>query len=99
MLPDEKQETAVGFLLRAVAWFGGQGISCRRVLSDDGSAYLSKARREACAALGLIPKRTRPYTPRTNGKAERFIKTLSAEWAYSMAFQTSTDQPTGYRAI
>ena len=92
VLPDEKQATTVGFLLRAVAWFDGQGISCKRVLSDNGSAYRSKPWREACSALGLTPKRTRPYTPRTNGKAERFIKTLLAEWAYSMAFQTSTER-------
>jgi transposase InsO family protein len=69
-----------------------KGISCRRVLSDNGSAYRSKPWREACSALGLTPKRTRPYTPRTNGKAERFIKTLLAEWAYSMAFQSSTER-------
>ena len=82
----------MGFLLRAVAWFDGLGISCRRVLSDNGSAYRSRPWREACATLGLTPKRTRPYTPRTNGKAGRFIKTLLAEWAHSMAFQTSTER-------
>ena len=92
VLPDEKQATTVGFLLRAVAWFDSQGISCKRVLSDNDSAYRSRPWREACAALGLTPKRTKPYTPRTNGKAERFIKTLLAEWAYSMAFQTSTER-------
>ena len=64
----------------------------RRVLSDNGSAYRSKPWREACSALGLISKRTRPNSPQTNGKAERFIKTLLAEWAYSMAFQTSTER-------
>ena len=72
MLPDEKQATTVGFLLRAVAWFDGKGITCKRVLSDIGSAYRSKPWREACPALGLTPKRTRPYTPKTNGKAERY---------------------------
>ena len=92
VLPDEKQATTVGFLLRAVAWFDGQGISCRRVLSDNGSAYRSRPWREACSALGLIPKRTRRYTPRNNGKAERFITALLAEWAYSMAFQTSAER-------
>ena len=92
VLPDEKQATTVGFLLRAVAWFDGQGISGRRVLSDNGSAYRSKPWREACSTLGLISKRNRPYSPQTNGKAERFIKTLLAEWAYSMAFQTSTER-------
>ncbi|QNI64110.1 DDE-type integrase/transposase/recombinase [Synechococcus sp. A15-44] len=89
VLPDEKQATTVGFLLRAVAWFDTQGMTCKRVLSDNGSAFRSKPWREACIALSLTPKRTRPYTPRTNGKAERFIKTLLAEWAYSMPFQTS----------
>ena len=92
VLPDEKQATTVGFLLRAVAWFDCQGISCRRVLSDNGSAYRSRPWREACSALGLIPKRTRRYTPRNNGKAERFITALLAEWAYSMAFQTSAER-------
>jgi transposase InsO family protein len=80
VLPDEKQATTVGFLLRAVAWFDGQGnsfaeacgYSCKRVLSDNASAYRSRPWREACCALGLIPKRTRPYTPRSNGKAERY---------------------------
>jgi transposase InsO family protein len=99
VLPDEKQATTVGFLLRAVAWFDAQGITCRRFLSDNSSAYRSKPWREACSALGLTPKRTRPYTPRTNGKAERFIKTLLTEWAYSMAFQTQPSETTGYRVI
>jgi transposase InsO family protein len=92
VLPDEKQATTVGFLLRAVAWFDTQGITCKRVLSDNGSAYRSKPWREACIAMSLTPKRTRPYTPRTNGKAERFIKTLLAEWAYSMPFQNSGER-------
>ncbi len=87
VLPDEKPETTVGFLLRAMAWFNGHGINCCRVLSDNGSAYRSRPWRQTCEALGLTPKRTRPYTPRTNRKAERFIKTLQAEWAYGMAFQ------------
>jgi transposase InsO family protein len=92
VLPDEQQATTVGFLLRAVAWFNGHGINCCRVLSDNGSAYRSRPWRQTCEALGLTPKRTRPYTPRTNGKAERFIKTLQAEWAYGMAFQTSEER-------
>jgi len=91
-LSDEKQSTTVGFLNIAVAWFGSQGITCRKVLSDNGSAYRSALCRQPCEALGLTPKRTRPYTPRTNGKAERFIKTLQAEWAYGMAFQTSEER-------
>ena len=92
VLPDEKQATTVGFLIRAVAWLDRQGIECRRVLSDNGSAYRSKPWRQACEALGLSAKRTRPYTPRTNGKAERFIKTLLNEWAYGMSFQSSAER-------
>ena len=60
-------------------------------MSDNGSAYRSRPWRKTCEVLGLTPKRTRPCTPRTNGKAERFIKTLQAEWAYGMAFQTSEE--------
>jgi len=92
VLPDEKEATRVGFLIRAMAWFGRQGIECRRVLSDNGSAYHSKPWRQACEALGLTSKRTRPYTPRTNGKAERFIKTLLNEWAYGLSFQSSEER-------
>jgi len=91
VLPDEKQTTTVGFLIRAVALFGSQGITFRRVLSDNGSAYLSKPWRLECEAFGLTPKRTRSYTPRTNGKAERFIKTLQSEWAYGISFQSSAE--------
>jgi transposase InsO family protein len=72
VLPDEKQATTGGFLIRTVAWFSRQGIEYRRVLSDNGSAYRSKPRRQAGEALELTAKRTRPYTPGTNGKAERY---------------------------
>jgi len=92
VLPDEQKATTVGFLARAVGWFSEQGITCRRVLSDNGSAYRSGAWRKACRTLDLRPIRTRPYTPRTNGKAERFIQTLCREWAYGMAFQTSQER-------
>ena len=86
VLPDEQKATTVGFLARAVGWFSQQGITCRRVLSDNGSSYRSGEWREACGALDLKPIRTRPYTLRTNGKAERFIQILCREWAYGMAF-------------
>ena len=89
VLPDEKGHATVGFLSRVVAWFNGQGIECRRVVSDNGSAYKSHGWRKACQAMGLKVKKTRPYTPRTNGKAERFIKTLLEEWAYVMPYSTS----------
>jgi len=89
VLADEQQATAIGFLSRAVAWFNGQGVECRQVMSDNGSAYISKAFAKACSVLKLKHIRTRPYTPRTNGKAERFIQTLCKEWAYAMPFQNS----------
>ena len=92
VLPDEQKATTVGFLARAVGWFSQQGITCQRVLSDNGSAYRSGAWRKACKTLDLRPIRTKPYTPRTNGKAERFIQTLCREWAYGMAFQTSEER-------
>ena len=92
VLADEQKPTAIGFLSRAVAWFNGQGIECRRVMSDNGPAYVSKAFAQACRAMGLRHIRTRPYTPRTNGKAERFIQTLCREWAYAMAFQNSEER-------
>jgi len=102
VLPDEQQGTAIGFLSRALAWFNGQGVECRQVMSDNGPAYLSRRFAKACSVLRLKHIRTRPYTPRTNGKAERFIKTLLAEWAYSMAVQTSEERNRwlpGYLAI
>jgi len=91
VLADEQQATAVGFLCRAVAWFNSQGVECLQVMSDNGRAYLSRSFAKACKALGLKHIRTRPYTPRTNGKAERFIQTLCREWAYGMPFQNSEE--------
>lgn len=92
VLADEQKATTIGFLARAVGWFSEQGITCRRILSDNGSAYRSGDWRKACRALDLRPIRTKPYTPQTNGKAERFIKTLLAEWAYVIAYQTSEER-------
>ena len=92
VLADEQQATAIGFLSRAVAWFNGKGVERRQVMSDNGPAYLSRSFAKACKALGLKHIRTRPYTPRTNGKAERFIQTLCKEWAYAMAFQNSQER-------
>ena len=86
VLPDEQKATTVGFLARAVGWSNEQGITCRRILSDNGSAYRSGEWRKACKALDLNPIRTKPYTPRTNGKAERLIQILCREWAYGMPF-------------
>ena len=89
ILPDERKESAVAFLERAIAWFTTLGVTVERVMTDNGSAYRSLAFRTACQAAGLQHKRTRPYTPQTNGKAERFIQTSLREWAYLQAFETS----------
>lgn len=84
--------TTEGFLARAVGWFNEQGITCRRILSDNGSAYSSGEWRKACKALDLNPTCTNPNTPRTNGKAERFIQPFCREWAYEMPFQISDER-------
>ena len=89
ILPDEKKESAVAFLNAAVAYYAGLGITVTRVMTDNGSCYKSNAFRAACKALGLRHIRTRPYTPKTNGKAERFIQTSLREWAYAQAYPTS----------
>ena len=88
---DEKALTAIGVLQRAVAWFAERGVVVERVLSDNGSAYKSHAWRDACAALNITPKRTRPYRPQTNGKIERFHRTLADGWAYARLYE-STEQ-------
>jgi len=87
---DEKADTAIGVLQRAVAWFAERGVTVERVLSDNGSAYKSHAWREACLELGVTPKRTRPYRPQTNGKIERFHRTLSDGWAYARLYDSET---------
>ena len=89
ILPDEKQESAVAFLEAAVAYYRSLGVTVARVMTDNGSCYRSRAFRKACADLGLRHIRTRPYTPKTNGKAERFIQTALREWAYAQAYPTS----------
>ena len=89
ILPDEKKESAVTFLHAAIAYYKSLGITVSRVMTDNGSCYRSHAFREACKALGLRHIRTRPYTPKTNGKAERFIQTSLREWAYARAYPTS----------
>lgn len=88
---DERTTTAIGVLRRAVAWFDDLGVTVERVLSDNGSCYRSHAWREACADLQINHKRTRPYRPQTNGKIERFHRTLADGWAYARHY-TSTQQ-------
>ncbi len=79
VLADEQQATAIGFMRRAVAWFNGQGVEFGQVMSDNGAAYVLRSFVTACKALGLKHNRTKPYTPRTNGKAVRFIQALCRE--------------------
>ena len=90
VLRDEKGTTSVGFLRRMIAWFGRLGVRVERILTDNGSGYLSRRFAAACAALIVRHKRTRPYRPCTNGKAERFIQTLLREWAYVMPYRNSS---------
>ena len=92
VLADEKGPTAAGFLRRAAEWFKGMGITVERVLSDNGSCYRSRAHAEACEELGMRHLFTRPYRPRTNGKAERFIQTLVNRWAYGAIYGSSAER-------
>lgn len=89
ILPDERKESAVAFLQAAIAYYASLGVTVSRVMTDNGSCYRSQAFRDACKTLNLGHIRTRPYTPRTNGKAERFIQTSLREWAYARAYPTS----------
>ncbi len=92
ILPDEKRYTATGFLLRALREFRRRGIHVERVLTDNGGAYRSRPFRKACRWLGIAAKRTRPYHPQTNGKAERAIQTLLRKWAYARPYANSADR-------
>jgi len=92
VLADERSETAIGFLRRAVAWFASMGVQVERVMTDNGPCYRSHAHAAACKELGLRHLFTRPYRPRTNGKAERFIQTLQNKWAYGAVYQTSAER-------
>jgi transposase InsO family protein len=89
MLPNERKDSAVAFTARAIEWFARYGVTVERIMSDNGSAYKSFAFRDLLAERGIKHKRTRPYTPRTNGKAERFIQTSLREWAYAQPFESS----------
>jgi transposase InsO family protein len=87
--PDERKRSAVAFLKAAVAYYASLGIKIERVMTDNGSCYRSSTFGNACRRLGLMHIRTRPYTPRTNGKAERFVQTCLREWAYARAYLNS----------
>jgi transposase InsO family protein len=92
VLPDEKTATAIGFLSRAVAFYRRHGIRVERLLTDNGSAYVSALHALACRRLRIRHSRTRPYRPQTNGKAERFIRTLLAGWAYGAIYRSSQER-------
>jgi transposase InsO family protein len=92
VLPTLTARCAVAFLRRAVLWFRDRGVAIQAVMSDNGSAYVAHAHRYALAELGLKHLRTRPYRPRTNGKAERFIQTLLNEWAYERIYGSSAER-------
>jgi len=89
IMKTERRGCAIAFLKAAVAYYASLGITVERVMTDNGSCYKAFAFRRACKRLGLRHIRTRPYTPRTNGKAERFIQTALREWAYARAYDTS----------
>jgi transposase InsO family protein len=92
VLADEQGATAAGFLRRAVAFYAAHGITVQRVMSDNGACYRSTIHAFACRLLGLKHLRTRPYRPRTNGKAERFIRTLLGGWAYGAIYGSSQER-------
>jgi transposase InsO family protein len=92
VLPDEKATTAVGFLRRALAFFRRYGVTVERVMTDNGSPYVSAVHAIACRALGIRHLRTRPRRPQTNGKAERFIRTLLTGWAYGAIYRDSLER-------
>jgi transposase InsO family protein len=92
VLPDEKAATATGFLRRALRFFARYGIQVERVLTDNGSAYISTLHAIACRTLGIRHLRTRPRRPQTNGKAERFIRTMLDGWAYGAIYRSSTER-------
>jgi transposase InsO family protein len=94
VLPDEKGATAAGFLRRAVAFYRRYGIHVEAILTDNGAAYISVVHALACQRLRIKHLRTRPYRPQTNGKAERFIRTLLAGWAYGAIYRSSLERTT-----
>ena len=92
VLADERGPTAIGFLRRALRFYAAHGITVERLMTDNGSAYRSTAHAIACRALGIRHLRTRPYRPRTNGKAERFIRTMLGGWAYGAIYRSSAER-------
>ena len=89
---DERSEAACTFLRNAVAWFAQHEVKVERVMTDNGSAFIAKQFGQLCSDTGIKHKRIKPYTPRTNGKAERFIQTLLREWAYRFSYSSSDER-------
>ncbi|OPG14091.1 IS481 family transposase [Microbispora sp. GKU 823] len=94
ILPDERKDTAAGFLARATAWFAARNVTIQRVLTDNGACYKSHMWAATCTVLGITHKRTRPYRPQTNGKVERFHRTLADEWAYARPYASEAERRT-----
>ncbi len=92
VLTDEKATTAIGFLRRAIAFYERHGIEVQELVTDNGSPYRSAVHAIACKALGIRHLRTRPYRPQTNGKAERFIRTMLGGWAYGAIYRNSQER-------
>jgi transposase InsO family protein len=92
VLPDERATTAIAFLNRAIAFFTRHGMTVKELITDNGNAYRSTIHAIACRTLGIRHIRTRPYRPQTNGKAERFIRTMLGGWAYGAIYATSAER-------
>jgi transposase InsO family protein len=92
VMPDEKRRSAIAFLKAALAYYASLGVDVESVMTDNGSCYTSFAFQRACKRRGLRHIRTKPYTPKTNGKAERFIQTSLREWAYATAYENSSQR-------
>ena len=92
VLDDEKATTAIGFLRRAIGFYASHGVSVQELLTDNGGAYRSTVHAIACRAMGIRHLRTRPYRPQTNGKAERFIRTMLGGWAYGAIYRNSAER-------
>ena len=92
MMPDQTSRSAIAFLQVAIGYYQSLGVTVKGIMTDNGPCYTSKFFRKACARLDIRHRRTRPYTPRTNGKAERFIQTALREWAYAAVYQTSLER-------
>jgi transposase InsO family protein len=92
ILPDERKDTAAAFLARAHAWYAAAGVAIERVLTDNGACYRSRDWAATCTDLAISHKRTRPYRPQTNGKVERYHRTLADEWAYARPYSSETER-------